>query len=169
MERISQGKETPEFWALWGLSSEPELKYRVNPDWDFWFADVETAEKTRPKDGRPLVYTIGRTKQMAAKEDEELQRMRELKPRLYTYPKGQEFSTVFDFEDLTENSLICLCDKGKHRLYVWKGIDFESAEEVVNKFVGEVKAHCWTAAEHPVEQIEQTQESQSDSFLEYFD
>ncbi len=131
VQEIRQGKEPAEFWAEWGLSAPPEPGCKVAPECDFWFADIEAAEKARPKD-RPAVYTMGKSKAGTnEKDEEELAKMREMKPRLYTYPKGGEFSTVFDFEDLNENSLICLCDRGKHKLYVWKGIDFEGPEAVI--------------------------------------
>ena len=84
VEQVRQGKENAAFWALWGLTADPEVKYKVNNDWDTWFADVELAEKSRPKD-RPMVYSMGKAKTTTGKEDEELLKLREMKPRLYTY------------------------------------------------------------------------------------
>jgi len=168
-EIIRQGKETPAFWEIFGLTTEPELKWKINSDWDNWFADVEVTEKTRPKE-KPLVYSMGKTKLVTVKEDEDLIKMREAKPRLYTYPNPSEFVTVFDFEDLTEGSLICLCVKSRGKLYVWRGIDFEGSEDEINKFANSVKENCWAGEPNTnVEISYQAQKGQSESFLEYFD
>ena len=170
VEVVKKGNEDAAFWTLWGLSADSEPKYKVNPEWDSWFADIEVAEKTRPKE-KPMVYTMGKTKLAVVKEDEELQKLREAKPRLYTYPNATEFVTVFDYEDLAEGSMICLCVKNKSKIYMWKGIDFEGpTEDEISKFVAQVKENCWSDESGvSVEQSLQTQESQSASFLEYFD
>jgi hypothetical protein len=129
VEYIKQGAESKDFWLLWNLKQDPEIKYQQNSDWDSLFADVELAEKNKPNE-KPLVYTMNKSKLAPSSEDEELQKLREQKPRLYTYPNASEYATVFDFEDLTERSLICLCVKTKSKIYVWKGIDFEGNSEV---------------------------------------
>lgn len=83
IEYIKQGAEPSDFWLLWNLKSEPEVKYQQNSDWDVWFEDVEVAEKNKPNE-KPLVYTMNKTKLAPSGDDEELQKLREQKPRLYT-------------------------------------------------------------------------------------
>lgn len=83
VEIVRQGSEPKEFWSCWNLKAEPELKYQQNSDWDLWFADVELAEKNKPNE-KPMVYTMNKSKQAGNGEDEELQKLREQKPRLYT-------------------------------------------------------------------------------------
>lgn len=166
-EVVYQNKEDPFFWSLWGLSSAPEPRYRVNPQWDYWFEDAKKAEETRPKE-RPAVYTMGRCLETNEREEEDLKKLREMKPRLYTYPNVEEFTTVFEFEDLAEESVVCLCIKSAKKQYIWRGIDFKGSEEEVKKYAEEVKENCWQG-EGEVIQNFQTQESPSPSFLEYFD
>jgi len=166
-EVIHQDKEDLLFWNLWGLSSPPETKYKVNPEWDDWFEDVKKAE-ARPKE-HPAVYTLGRCQATIDEEEEELKRQREMKPRLYTYPDAEEFATVFEYDDLQGDSLICLCIKPVNKQYIWSGIDFEGGEEEVKKYAEEVKRHCWKDNSSGVVQNFQTQEGPSSSFLEYFD
>ena len=112
---------------------------------------------------------MGITRGQPDNQDEELKRFRESKPRLYTYPNTKEFATVFEFEDLAEESLVCLCVKPKRKQYIWSGIDFNKEESEVSKFANEVKKSCWGDDSEGILQNYLTQESPSDSFLEYFD
>ena len=61
-----------------------------------------------------------------------------MKARLYTYPNWNESSTVFDFEDLLEDTLLVLCVRARidepghehdqNTVYIWKGPDFDDEE-----------------------------------------
>ena len=62
-----------------------------------------------------------------------------MKPRLYTYPNWNESTTVFDFEDLTEENLLILCvraqigvpghEHDQHTVFIWRGPEFDQEEE----------------------------------------
>eukprot|EP00831_Metopus_contortus_P057867 TRINITY_DN50177_c0_g1_i3.p3 TRINITY_DN50177_c0_g1~~TRINITY_DN50177_c0_g1_i3.p3 ORF type:complete len:103 (-),score=25.15 TRINITY_DN50177_c0_g1_i3:176-484(-) len=80
-------------------------------------------------------------------EEEEFIKLREMKPRLYTYPDSKEFSTVFEFEDLSEDGLFCLCVKAKSKIYIYTGIDFSESEDEKKEFINAVTLHCWGKTE----------------------
>ena len=64
-----------------------------------------------------------------------------MKPKLYTFPNWNESSTVFDFEDLTEESFLVLCvraqinipghEHDQHKVFVWKGNEFDEEENEI--------------------------------------
>ena len=137
VEHVKQGEERKEFWQLWGLSGEPETKYRRHNDWDCWFADVEMAEKNKQLE-KPMVYSMHKSQLTARAQDEELAQLRALKPRLYTYsldsfasyPNTMEYVTVFEYDDLAESTLVCLCVKSTDTIYLWRSPSFQASEEV---------------------------------------
>ena len=81
--QVKQGSEPEEFWKLWNVEIESTEKYKKNPDYDSWFIDIEDAEQKLVLE-KPLVYSMDKKKMMQGGEDEE-KKMREMKPRLYTY------------------------------------------------------------------------------------
>lgn len=81
-----------------------------------------------------------------------------MKPKLYTYPNWNESPTVFDYDDLIEDSFLVLCVRAnvgepgheldQHKVYVWKGNEFDEEEannEVINchEFVKKVMEQYW--------------------------
>ena len=79
-------------------------------------------------------------------------------PELYCYPNWTDPTTVFDFEDLQEDSLLVLCvraqigepghEHDQHKVYVWKGHEFDEEEannEVINvsDFVNKAMEDYW--------------------------
>ena len=71
---------------------------------------------------------------------ETVEEERKYKAKLYTYPNWQESCTVFDDEDLLNDTLLVLCVKAqfgpglpegadRHKVYIWRGADFEEDEE----------------------------------------
>jgi hypothetical protein len=52
----------------------------------------------------------------------------------FRYPEAKVFSTVFDMEELIEDSLLLLCLKNKNKIHVWKGPSFVHNREVFTCF-----------------------------------
>jgi len=81
-----------------------------------------------------------------------------MKAKLYCYPNWNESSTVFDYDDLVEDTFLVLCvraqhgvsghEHDQHKAYVWKGNEFDEDEannEVINchEFVQKVLEQYW--------------------------
>lgn len=110
-----------------------------------------------------------------------------MKPKLYTYPDWNEPSTVFDFEDLLEESLLILCVRAQHHLpghehdshkvYVWKGLEFDQEEannEVIGiqEFQNRVMEAYWGCKkpedQFNIEVLREFSQEESDDFNEFF-
>ena len=73
------------------------------------------------------------------------------------------------FAHLEENALLLLCVKNKSKLYIWRGIDFEDNKIIIEEFKKNVINNCWGNSQNPIDVCYLTQESESESFLDYFD
>lgn len=78
------------------------------------------------------------------------------KPRMFTYPDFKVSSTVFDYDDLADDSMIVLCvrenpndeERAKsHYLFIWTGEYFENNQDMgaisKDEFIEKVKEQYW--------------------------
>jgi len=109
-----------------------------------------------------------------------------MKPKLYSYPNWTTPTTVFDFEDLQEDSLLVLCVRAQigtpgheydqHKAFVWRGSEFDEEEannEVINvqDFINKAMEDYWGCA-NPADQFNIAIQNEfygqeSDEFFEY--
>ena len=129
---IQQGQEDDKFWQLFFLNEErppTEQLYGNMAEWDRLIIDLSAASKEKKA---PMIMQMQEDKNFI----EEEQRM---KPRLYTYPNWNESCTVFEYEDLLEESFFVLCvradfsepghEHDTHKVFTWRGNDFDDEED----------------------------------------
>jgi hypothetical protein len=157
---IQQGKEDDRFWNLFFSSGEKpptSSLYGSVAEWDRLIIDLATINHVM---AAPVVTQMQDYKILV---DEE----KKMKPRLFTYPDWNESSTVFDFEDLLEDTYLILCVRANHsepghehdahQAYIWKGGDFdeeEASNEVISveDFKKKVLEQYW-GCKNPEEQF----------------
>ena len=106
---------------------------------------------------------------------------KQFKPRLFTYPSVQESQTVFDLDDLSEESFLLLCvranpDEGlEDELHIWHGPEFEDPSEndqlSIEEYIQQVIVKYWGEGkdQSEIERINQTPGQEEDDFINYFD
>jgi hypothetical protein len=117
-------------------------------EWNNLFIDLENINFTK---AAPVVNQMQDYRDIVEEEQK-------MKPKLYVYPNWTDPTTVFDFEDLQEDSLLVLCVRAQigvpgheldqHKVYVWKGNEFDEEEannEVINvqEFVNKSMEDYW--------------------------
>eukprot|EP00831_Metopus_contortus_P064637 TRINITY_DN57838_c0_g1_i1.p1 TRINITY_DN57838_c0_g1~~TRINITY_DN57838_c0_g1_i1.p1 ORF type:complete len:201 (-),score=46.97 TRINITY_DN57838_c0_g1_i1:1-603(-) len=155
--KMKQGTEPAEFWTL--FPNAPEERYQHVTEWDELLEDLNIAEKKRPKD-KPQVYSMNKATIVCDKEEEDLEEKRANKPRFYTFPKSEEFITIFDIEDFSPDIFAVLCLPKDHQAYVWKGEDFSGQESETQEFLSAVTKHCWDSV--PASSIKTQELAESD-------
>ena len=129
---------------------------------------------------KPVVNQMEDYRDMVAQEQQ-------MKPKLFTFPNWNESMTVFDFEDLQDDTLLVLCVKpqinepghehDQHKVFIWRGSDFdedEANQEVTNiqEFVDRVMESYW-GCKNPSGQFNiaiqnEVFGNESEEFHEYF-
>jgi len=99
---IEQGSEDAQFWSLFfnGKPLPPTNELYGNvAEWNNLFIDIENINFTK---AAPVVNQMQDYRDIVEEEQK-------MKPKLYVYPNWREPTTVFDFEDLQEDSFLVLC------------------------------------------------------------
>jgi len=176
---IAQGEEDDQFWTLFSSSGKPESSelYGNVAEWDNLIIDLANINHVKQP---PLINQMADYRNIVEEE-------KKMKPRLYTYPNWNESSTVFDFEDLQEDSFLILCVRARidepghehdqHQVFVWKGSDFdeeEASNEVIStdEFTQRVLEQYW-GCKNPQDQFNLLVQNEpfgaeSEEFNEFF-
>ena len=178
---VEQGQEDDQFWQMFFKNQQvpPTNKLYGNVvEWDRLLIDLEKVGNFVK--AAPVVNQMKDYRDIVSEEQK-------MKPKLYTYPNWNESSTVFDFEELTEENLLVLCVRAQHnipghehdshKVYIWKGMEFDEEEannEVISiqEFQNRVMEQYW-GCKNPQDQFNieilyEFSQKESDEFNEFF-
>eukprot|EP00347_Sterkiella_histriomuscorum_P011735 403371304 len=169
---VNQFEEDSSFWKLFHLDAKPQRDYETLGEWNTIFLDLDKARMQSKK--APVVTQMQDYKDIVKNE-------KQFKPRLFTYPSVQESQTVFDLDDLSEESFLILCvranpDEGlEDELHIWHGPDFEDPSEndqlSIEDYIQQVIVKYWGEGkdQSEIERINQIPGQEEDDFINYFD
>jgi hypothetical protein len=89
-----------------------EITTNVQSEFDSWYPKLDKVVDMEPQSFRDNRIDEDRTNEPP-------------RPKLYVYP-DVEGEVIFDFEEMTETSLLVLCHETN--CYVWKGEAFEAGD-----------------------------------------
>ena len=172
MQYIEEGSEPKEFWVNWGfLDSEPQIKSRMIKEWDNWYLSLQPPILLDPI--QPDARNIEDELDVKDAEDikSELETLNSNKPLLFLYPNCNDPLGIFDFEDLSDDSLCVLCKNEEFvkKVFIWKGGEWIGDGKDEENFVGDVIRGLWgDIGIEEVVLIKEMANNESEEFMDCF-